>query len=217
MNGSLALGQGNSTQPSRGYVLSLFMALDPNLGTLIQQSRDLASVGTTYELKPHVDFLLRNVLLWAAVGYAVSRILPPNTDGGRRAVFIVGSYLVGVLGPLFYLAMTLVNAYLAASLPTYVLLVDGIFTGAGDPSNLDQISGGIFPYENLMLLLINLTVPLAIIGVAVGAIAVGIRSASSISRGHAVGAAGFGIAVGLGTIEIVAGLLVLLLAPTGLL
>jgi hypothetical protein len=217
IKGSLAPGQGNDVQSSRSYVLWLFMALDPTMGALLQQTRDLANVGTRYELKPHVDFLLRSLLLWFIVAYAASRVLVSRMEDGQRVVLVIGSYLVGFLSPLFYLAMTCLNLYLAASLPAYVLLVNAVFSGASEPSSINQVSGGIFPHENLMLVLINLAVPAIVIGLAVGALAVGIRSAGAISRGRAFGAAVFGVVVGLGAIEAVAGMLIVLLAPTGLL
>jgi hypothetical protein len=96
-------------------------------------------------------------------------------------------------------------AGLALTLSLYIQMAGQMLTGSGDPS-LGALSGGVFPYENL-----------ALAGLALGALALGLRAAFPVSKTRALAASALGLGVGLGVSEAVVSILALILAPTGLL
>jgi hypothetical protein len=202
----------------RGYVLTFFMALDPRMGALLEQTRYMVDIGPKYELKPHVDFLLRAILLWYLTCFAVSRFLPGARSGGgeTRAAFVIGAYLVGSLGPVLQAFRTLVNLYLAVVLPRYIEKASLLLQ---DPaaSDLGLVTSGVFPFENLLIAVVNIAVPLAVVVFAVLAFVNGIKSAHAISEARAWAAACLGVGAGLGLTEAAAHVAVMVLAPTGLL
>jgi hypothetical protein len=202
----------------RGYVLSFFMALDPRMGALLQQTRQIVDIGPKYELKPHVDFLLRAILLWYLTCYAVSLFLPKAQSGGGEtsAAFVIGAYLLGSLGPVFQAFRTLVNLYLAVVLPKYIEKASLLLQNPA-ASDLGLVTSGVFPFENLLLAVVNMAVPLAVVVFAVLAFVNGIKTAREISETRAWTAACLGMSIGLGLTEAAAHLAVMVLAPTGLL
>jgi hypothetical protein len=201
----------------RAYILSFFMALDPRMVSLLQQTRQIVDIGPKYELKPHIDFLLRAILLWYLTCYVISRFMPaqPN-DKKRLAVFTVGAYLAGFLNPLIQAFHTLVEIYLAIVLPKYIEKASHLLVNP-EISDLGQFTSGVFPFENLMLVAINTVVPLVIVAIAIGAFVSGTRSAYQVSRSKAWAATCIGLALGFGSTELVGRLVVMILAPTGLL
>jgi hypothetical protein len=235
--GSSGLSASNPGWGGRGYVLDFFAALDPRAGALLQGTRDLAGAGTRYELKPHVQFLARNVLLWSLVSVATAALLPRTPDGGRRrGVLIAGAYLVGILSPLFQAGLTAQSVYLAATLPAYVRLAGDAFLAAPPDAGalegslpapgaaataLLTLGGGVFPGEHLLFVLFRVTLVLLTAAWATAGLAAGVRGipalAGRVSAPRAWGAAGAGLLAGLGLSELALGVLVQILAPTGLL
>jgi hypothetical protein len=201
----------------RGYILIFFLALDAQTGPLLHQTHQLTYAGPQYKLKPHVDFLLRTVLLWLLTCAFIARLMPGATSNdGRRTIFLMGAYLAGFLTPIVQGFNTLLHFYLAFTLPAYIHEVSQLITGAGQ-TELGLLSGGVFPFENLALGVVRGVTPLLFVALAMGALAAGIQRAGGVSRARAWIMAGLGIAAGLGLTEGVAYLLVLILAPTGLL
>jgi hypothetical protein len=139
-----------------------------------------------------------------------------TSNDGKRAIFLMGAYLVGFLTPIVQGFNTLLHFYLAFTLPAYIHEVSQLITGAGQ-TELGLLSGGVFPFENLALGIVRGVTPLLFVALAMGALAAGIQRAGGVSRARAWIMAGLGIAAGLGLTEGVAYLLVLILAPTGLL
>ena len=227
--GSSGLSGSNPGWGGRGYVLEFFTALDPGAGALLQQARDLAGAGTRFELKPHVQFLARNILLWFLVCAAVAALLPRSPDGGRRrGVLIVGAYVVGFLSPLVQVALTAQSVYLAATLPAYVRLAGDAFLAAtpGEASGAAMArlltpGGGVFPFEHLLFALYRVGLALLVAGWATAGLATGIRGipglAGRVSAPRAWGAAAAGLLGGPGLSELALSALVQVLAPTGLL
>jgi len=207
IDGSLVQGERFG---GRGYILSFFLALDPHRGASYYQAYQLANIGPRHELPPHVDFLLRSVLLWYLTSLAVSRLVKD-----RKTPFVLGAYLTGFLGPLFQVYVTLLHLYLAAVLPAYIRRASDVLVTGGQ--DLGLLSGGVFPFENLMLLGIRTLVPALFVGLAVAALASGLRGAGSVPKRKAWTAAALGVALGLGFTEVAAFVLTLVLAPTGLL
>jgi hypothetical protein len=186
----------------RGYILTFFQALDPQRGAWLHESWQLASIGVKRDLPPHVDFLLRNLLLWLLAGWLVARLA-----GGkdRRTPFAITACLVGFLSPLYQAYVTLVHLYLAATLPAFIR-----------HASL-ALLGGVFPLENLLLVAIGVLGPVLLAGFAVTALAAGLQSAGKVSRNRAWMAAALGAGLALGFAEAAMFLLRLVLAPTGLL
>lgn len=199
IDGSFARGERFG---GRGYILTFFLALDPSRGALLHDTWQLTSIGPERKLPPHVDFLLRNVLLWYLTGFLVSRLVRAED---RKAPFAMAAFLVGFLSPLYQAYTTLVHLYLAATLPAYIRHASlGVF-------------GGVFPFENLLLAGARMIGPALLVGFAVAALAAGLQSASGISRNRAWTAAALGAGLALGFAEAATFLLTLILAPTGLL
>jgi hypothetical protein len=199
MDGSLARGERFG---GRGYILTFFLALDPGSGPFLHDSWQLTSIGPKRELPPHVDFLLRNILLWYLTGFLVSRLLQ---TGDRRTPFAMAAFLVGFLSPLYQAYTTIVHLYLAATLPAYIR-----HASLG-------VLGGVFPFENLLLAAARTIGPALLVGFAVAALAAGLQSAGAVSRNRAWTAAALGTGLALGFAEAATFLLTLILAPTGLL
>jgi hypothetical protein len=201
----------------RGYILSFFTALHPQAGSLLYQTYQLAYAGPNYELQPHVEFLLSTLLLWYLTCTIVARFVPglPG-DANKRTVFAIGAFLWGFLNPLYQSFNTLLRFYLALTLPVYIQMAGQVFSGTAPPG-LAELSGGVFPYENLMLVLVQVTVSLALVGLALGALTLGIRAVFHVSKLRAFAASVIGLGVGLGITEAIVSILVLVLAPTGLL
>jgi hypothetical protein len=201
----------------RGYMLTFFLALHPQAGALLYQTYQLASAGPRYALQPHVEFLLSALLLWYLSCAVMARLMPrPPGDPNRRAVFALGALASGFLNPLYQALRTLLRFYLALTLPLYIQMASRILTGSADP-RLGALSGGVFPYENLALVVVQAGGALALLGLALGALTLGLRAAFAVSKARAFAAAGLGLGVGLGLTEAAVSLLALILAPTGLL
>jgi len=199
VDGSLARGERFG---GRGYILTFFLALDPGRGALLHDTWQLTSVGPKRELPPHVDFLLRNLLLWYLTGFLVSRLV---RTADRRTPFAVAACLVGFLSPLWQAYTTLVHLYLAATLPAFIRHASlGLF-------------GEVFPFENLLLAAVRTIGPAVLVGFAVAALAAGLQSACGVSRNRAWTAAALGTGLALGFAEAAMFVLTLILAPTGLL
>jgi hypothetical protein len=189
----------------RGYILTFFLALDPGSGPFLHDTWQLTSIGPKRELPPHVDFLLRNILLWYLTGFLVSRLV---RTGDRRTPFAMAAFLVGFLSPLYQAYTTIVHLYLAATLPAYIRHASlGVIGGVG----------GVFPFENLLLAAARMIGPALLVGFAVAALAAGLQSAGAVSRNRAWTAAVLGTGLALGFAEAATFLLTLILAPTGLL
>ena len=197
VDGSLARGERFG---GRHYILTFFMALDPQRGAWLHDTWQLTSIGMKRELPPHVDFLLRNLLLWWLTGFLVSRFA-----GDRRTTFAMAALLVGFLSPLYQAYTTLVHLYRAATLPAFIR-----------HASLDLL-GGVFPFENLLLAAAKAVGPALLVGFAVAALATGLQSACGVSRDRAWTAAVLGTGLALGLAEAATFLLTLVLAPTGLL
>jgi hypothetical protein len=192
----------------RGYILTFFLALDPRGGALLHETWQLTSIGPKRELPPHVDFLLRNVLLWLLTGWIVSRLAGARD---RRTPYAIAAGLVGFLSPLYQAYTTAVHLYLAATLPAYIRHASlGI-------QDLGLFSGGVFPFENLLLTAAGMLGPAVLVGFAVAALVAGLQSACAVSRERAWTAAALGLGLALGFAEAATFLLTLVLAPTGLL
>jgi hypothetical protein len=209
----------------RGYVLTFFLALHPQAGRLLYQTYQLASAGPRYQLQPHVEFLLSALLMWYLSCAVIARLMPrPPGDPGstelaevnRRAVFALGALASGFLNPLYQTLRTLLRFYLALTLPLYIQMASQILAGSGDP-RLGALSGGVFPYENLALVVVQAGAALALLGLALSALTLGLRAAFPVSRARAFAASALGLGVGLGVTEAAVSLLALILAPTGLL
>jgi hypothetical protein len=201
----------------RGYLLTFFSALDPVKGKLLHQTYQLVYAGPQYQLQPHLDFLLRTVLFWYLTCFAAARVLRiSQVARDDKTVFEVGAYLLGFLNPLFQAFDALVHFYLAATLPLYVSKASDLMTGAGG-IELMQLSGGVFPYENLILGTVRIVAWLVFAAVAATLLATGIQSAYRIGKAKALAIGSLGLAIGLGATEVLTGLVVLILAPTGLL
>jgi len=199
VDGSLAHGERFG---GRNYILMFFGALDPVGGPLLHDAWQLSSIGMKRELPPHVEFLLRNLLLWLLAGWLVARLAGAKD---RRTPFAIAACLVGFLSPLYQAYATLVHLYLAATLPAFIR-----------HASLSLL-GGVFPLENLLLVAVGLLGPALLAGYAVTALAAGLRSAGAVSKDRAWMAAALGAGLALGFAEVAMFLLRLVLAPTGLL
>ena len=122
----------------------------------------------------------------------------------------------GFLNPLVQMFDPLVRCYLAVTLPAYTTKASQFLVNI-DSAQLGQISGGVFPYENLILAVVQLTASLAFAGIAVTALAAGTRNALRVSKGRAWAVASCSLACGLGATEAVTSLAILILVPTNLL
>jgi hypothetical protein len=214
IDGSLA---GPERFGGRGYLLSFFGALNPRTGPLLYQTYRITGAGPRYELPPYVDFLLRSVLVWLLVCAVITWLLPAQpADIDTRTVFAVGALLWGFLAPLYELVHTLLRFYLAATLPAFVPAAAQLMSESAPPS-LVALSGGVFPYENLGLVAVQAGVALGLSLYALTALAVGLRAGFHVSTARAVAATAIGLGVGLGLTELTARIVVLVLAPTGLL
>lgn len=200
----------------RGHILSFFLALDPRVSAFLPQIQQMADIGPKYELKAHVDFLLRATILWLLTCYVILRFMPSRQDPQGLAPFVIGAYLVGFVTPLIESVRTLVHTYLAIVLPPYIAKASGLLMGQG-PSDLGQVTGGLYPFENLLLFAVRLAVPVAAAAVALSAFVNGTQSAYGIARNKAWAAASVGLGTGLGATELVSGFMVMILARSGLL
>jgi hypothetical protein len=200
----------------RGYLLSFFTALNPHAGPLLYQTYQVAYAGPTYMLQPHVEFLLGTLLFWYLGCSIMARVLRLPPSGARSMVFAIGALLCGFLDPLYQAFNTLLRFYLAVTLPIYIPMASEVLSTTAPPRLLD-LSGGVFSYENLTLVLVQIIMSLALLGVAAWALTVGVRAVIPVSTSRAVAASVAGLVLGLGLTEGAMRLLVVILAPTGLL
>jgi hypothetical protein len=200
----------------RGYLLSFFTALNPHAGPLLYQTYQVAYAGPRYSLQPHVEFFLSMLLVWYLACSIAVRILPVPAGSARHSVFAIGALICGFLFPLYQGFNTLLRFYLAATLPVYIPVASQVISTTAPPRLLD-FSGGVFAYENLVLVVVQIIVTAALLGVAAWALAAGVRSVSAVSKWRAVAASMAGLVVGLGLTDAAMRLLVMVLAPTGLL
>jgi hypothetical protein len=201
----------------RGYLLSFFMSLNPQMGPLFFQTSQLAYAGPNYQLQPHVEFLLSSLLVWFLACAFIARFMPSVPgDPRKQSVFAMGALLWGVLNPLYQSFNTLLRFYLAATLPAYVPLASQMLSTA-PPTGLAEVSGGIFPYENLALGTVRIIMALSVLGMAIGVLSVGLRSVFHVSKTRAIEASAGGVFLGLGVTEGAMRIIAIILAPTGLL
>jgi hypothetical protein len=201
----------------RGYLLSFFTALNPDSGPLLYRTYQVAYAGPSYTLQPHVEFLLRTLLFWYLACTITAAILPgPPDPHRRRVVFAIGALLWGFLDPLYQGFNTLLRFYLALTLPAYIPLASQLLSTTA-PRGVVDVSGGVFAYENLSLALVQVMAFLALLGVTVWALTAGLRAVARVSKLRALTASVTGLALGLSVTEAAMRLLVLVLAPTGLL
>jgi hypothetical protein len=85
------------------------------------------------------------------------------------------------------------------------------------PTGLAEVSGGIFPYENLALGTVRIIMALSVLGMAIGVLSVGLRSVFHVSKTRAIEASAGGVFLGLGVTEGAMRIIAIILAPTGLL
>jgi hypothetical protein len=200
----------------RGYIVSFFLAIHPQTIALRQQLPfELANIGPKYKLQPHVDFLLRTIILWGVACYIIARFISaPSRD--KKSIFVIGAYLLGFLYPLFQACLALRNVYFAMTLPVYIQKAGLLLTNAA-VSPLDKLSSGVFPFENLLIVVFNVAVHGLIIGIGMSAFVSGLERAYQVSAKQAWVVVGIGFGIGLGAAESVSHLITLILAPTGLL
>jgi len=206
----------------RARVTEFLLALDPRMGRLWHETGQItrgmvADVLPRYRLKPHVDFLIRNALAWyvacalIAVGLA-ARTRPP----GKAPVFALGARLVGVLAPAVQALVAVGALYPVATLPAYVTLMSA-WALEGSPGPLGLFSHGVVPFEILLLVVARGLLWLGPTVFAIAAFSAGVRAAYQVSRRQAVMVAAVGVLVALAAMDVAAGLVALVLAPTGLL
>ena len=196
---------------SRQRILFFFFALHPRTGALMENTQDLVSLIPAYALKPHVDFLVRTVLLWSITGAAVSWLL--RRRGSQRstwAAFVIGAYLVGFLGPLVQLWRAATSLYAIATLPGYAQALAAVFLVPGTAGPAGDVP------SQFALFLLERSVPVAAIVLAIVALAAGTRTAWGVSRTRATSTAVVGVMAGLAAMDVVGNLIVIVLAPTGL-
>jgi hypothetical protein len=199
---------------SRHRIMFFFFALDPGKGALLARSQEMIGLVPTYALKPHVDFLIRTVLLWSVTCATVTWLMPRQARRERRwTVFVIGAYLVGFLGPLVQAARAAFGLYMVATLPGYAQALGSIFLASATPGAPTGLSGEPSAFLLFVLTMIFRMVPPA---VAIVVIASGTRSALGVSPARAVVAAVVGVAFGLAAMDVVGTLAVMVLAPTGL-
>jgi hypothetical protein len=200
----------------RGYILGFFFALDPLVGGMIEQIEQMTEIGQKYEVKAHIDFLLRATILWLLTCYAVLRFMPSRRDPQKKpGAFIIGAYVMGFLAPLIEGFGALGHTYLAIVLPPYIDKASALLMGQA-PAELVQFAGGLFPFENLMLMFAGVAVPAAVLIFALGAFVTGTECVYGISRNRAFAAAGVGLGFGFGMTELVSTMVLAILARTGL-
>jgi hypothetical protein len=200
----------------RGYILSFFLDIHPRVIALHRQlPLEMANVGPKYKLQPHVDFLLRTIMLWCVTCYCIARFTAaPARD--KKSVFVIGAYLTGFLYPIFQASLALLNIYFAMTLPAYIQQAGPLLTNAAIP-DLVKLSAGVFPFENLLIVVVKIAIPLLVIGIGMHAFVGGLTRAYQISAKPAWAAVGAGFGIGLGGAEGLSRLITLILAPTGLL
>lgn len=200
----------------RGYIFSFFLAIHPRMIALRQQlPLEMANVGPKHKLQPHVDFLLRTLILWGVTCYCIARFTAaPGRD--KKSVFVIGAYLMGFLYPIFQAGLALLNVYFAMTLPAYIQKAGLLLTNA-DVTDFAKLSSGVFPFENLLIVMVNVAIPLLVIGIGMRAFVSGLTRAYQISAKPAWAAAGVGIGIGIVVVESASRLITLILAPTGLL
>src|SRR6266581_798140 len=96
IDGSLTYGERFG---GRAYILTFFLA-DPAKGTLLDQTHQVIAAGPHYKLQPHVEFLLRSVLLWYITCFIAARLLRSSPKYYGSTAFVIGAYLSGFLNPL---------------------------------------------------------------------------------------------------------------------
>jgi hypothetical protein len=199
---------------SRQRMLFFFFALDPGKGALLARSQEMVGLVPTYALKPHVDFLIRTVLLWSVTCVTVTWLMPKHPRAERRwTVFVIGAYLVGFLGPIVQAARAGFGLYTVATLPGYAQALGSIFLASGAPAAPTGLAGQPSDFLLFLLTMIFRLVPPV---VAIVVIAIGTRSALGVSPTRAVVAAVVGVAFGLAAMDVVGNLAAMVLAPTGL-
>jgi hypothetical protein len=199
---------------SRHRIMFFFFALDPTKGTLLARSQEMIGLVPTYALKPHVDFLIRTVLLWSVTCATVTWLMPRQPGSARRwTVFVIGAYLVGFLGPIVQAARAAFGFYMVATLPGYAQALGSIFLASGPPAAPAGLPGQPSDFLLFLLTMIFRLVPPVL---AIAVIAIGTRRALGVSPGRAVVAALVGVAIGFAAMDVVGNLAAMVLAPTGL-
>jgi hypothetical protein len=214
VNGSLTHGQRFG---GRGYLFMLMAALTPDVGPLLGDTYDYATVGPRHELQPHVAYLLRGLLYWYVSCLVAAWALRAMTGSAHTStVLALGACWTGVLMPLVEAVETLVLLYLAVTLPAYIELASGLLVGESI-APLVAWTGGVVPGENLVVGALRGGVPLALLVLAVAGAAGSLQRACGVPRGKAVVGVVAGVGLGLAFAEMAEALVVLVVAPTGLL
>jgi hypothetical protein len=221
----LAVRGGSSVRPravGRARVTEFLFALDPQGGRRWhdagQMTRGMvADLTPRFRLKPHVDFLVRNALTWylgcALVAALVGARRSPQ---GTTPVFTLGARLVGSVAPAVQALVVVGAIYYVVTLPAFVKLMSTYAVERTGPS-LGLLSPGVVPYEILLLLLARVLLGVIPTIFAIAALSVGLRGAYRLSTRRAVTAAAVGVLFALAVTDLAAGLVSVLLAPTGLL
>jgi hypothetical protein len=205
----------------RARVSEFLLASHPQVGRVWHEAGQLtrgmvADVAPRFRLKPHVDFLVRNALAWY-VGCALVAVVlaagrrPP----GKATIFALGARLVGVLAPAVQALVAVGAIYHVVTLPAFVRLM-GAYAVEGTPPSLNLVSGGVVPFEILILVLARVLLGLIATVFAIAALAVGVRAAYQVSTGRAVTAAAVGVLLALAAMDAAAAVVAVVLAPTGL-
>ena len=213
--------RGEAAARGRGRIVELFLTLDARNAARLGRAERLtrmtvAPLLSGYRAKPHVDFLLRSLLFWCVACWVIARALR-GIAAGRDAgdVFAVGASVVGFVGPIAQ-ALGLVGAvYAVVTLPAAVLTVSEDLM-ANESPRLAQLSSGIFPFENLILLVGGLLLWLVPAALATGGFASAVGRLYPISRRYALAASATGVIVGLLAADTAAGAVGGLLARAGL-
>src|SRR5262249_37196061 len=199
----------------RGYILAFFLAIDPRISGMFAQVQQVMDIGAKYEVKAHIEFLLRATIFWLLTSFVVLRFMPSRHDPQRKpGTFIIGAYLVGFLLPLIEAVSVLVNTYQGIFLASYiaeasVLLTDQVPSGLG--------LGAGSAVESLRLIAAGVLLAAAVAAMAMGAFVRGTQCAYGISRSRASLAAVVGLGLGFGGIELVSGAMLAVLSRSGLL
>jgi hypothetical protein len=205
----------------RSFALGFLLLLGANDPTIFQKVHEIGDLGPKYQLKPHVEFLLRLLIAWYVTCFVTTRLLRRWDNRTNTAVvFAVGAYLVGVATPVLQAFHAARNIYLASVLPRYIEKASCLLVSPAAPDcrgALAGLAGGIFPFENLGLGLAGIGIPTSIAAIAVFAFAGGLEGGCRLSARKAWAVTGIGLGLGLIVGEIASDFGVFALAASGLL
>lgn len=200
----------------RAYVAGFFLSLNDFVGPMLLGVTQITGAGAKHEFRPYVAWFLQSLVSWYFACLAITwGLKSEGVTQSKHVVFWMGAYVVGFFSPFFEVLRLFLQLYLSATLASYVNEAS-ILMFSTMKTNIADVTGGVFPFENLILGCVRIGVAIVFFLLAARAMSINMQSHFAVGSGKAWTTAAIGIGFGLAVAEGVTALLRIVLVPTGL-